>query len=242
MNLPELPKSAVFVGAGVIAFEFAHVLIRAGVEVTLLEVGARPLANFDKEAVAALVGATETLGVQIYTQVRVESIEAAAQGFTVRATVDGVERSFDAEQVFHGAGRVPNTDGLELERAGVEVEGRRIHVDAYLRSTTQPHIRFAGDILSGVPQLSPVATTEGKLIGNNLVQQLAQGGDADELQPSYDALPAAVFTIPALAQVGLTEAAAQAKGHTVRTKVLRLDVVAQLPDLRRANCICQSRL
>ncbi len=219
LNLDVLPQSAAFVGAGVIAFEFAHVLARAGVEVTLLEVGQRPLANFDADAVATLVEATERLGVTIHTSVNVDAIEPTPQGFNVLASIDGAAQTIAVEKVFHGAGRVPNTDGLDLAAAGVSVDGRRIAVDAHLWSTTAPHIGFAGDILSGVPQLSPVATTEGRLLGKNLTAQAGGAEDVEQQSPSYAALPAAVFTVPAMAQVGLTEAAANANGRSVVAKV-----------------------
>lgn len=212
LNLKTLPERALFVGAGVIAFEFAHVLARAGVDVTLLEVGARPLGNFDEDAVAALVEATKALGVKLHTHVKVEAIEPAEAGFKVLASVEGKAQTFESNALFHGAGRVPNVDKLNLSAAGVETKGRHVLVDEHLFSQSAPHIGFAGDVLSGVAQLSPVATYEGALLGNNIVGE-------ERSPPVYEALPSAVYTVPALAQVGLSESAAKKAGHRVRTKV-----------------------
>lgn len=189
----ELPRSAVFVGAGVIAMEFAHVLVRAGTKVTL--VGDRVLAGFDPDVVARLVAYTRGLGVTIQDGVRVTGVARKDGG--VEATYQGAagEGTVGAEVVFHAAGRVPDTDDLDLGAAGVERDNKGPRLDLWLRSTSNPRLEFAGDAVPQSPQLSPVASYEGMVAARNL--------DGPVAPPNYDPIPRVVFSVPQLATVGL---------------------------------------
>ena len=208
LELSELPQSMVFVGAGVIALEFAHVFARAGVQVALLEAGPRPLLNFDADAVEALVTATTELGVVIETDVRVELIENGDGQLRVHYCSKGERQTIEAALVVNGAGRVANLDELDLEVAGIELHGGRPSVDSYLRSTDNPQISFAGDALWSSAQLSPLATHEGRLVGENGMAPPSELRAADDV-----AVPAVVHTVPALATVGLTEEEAREAGR-----------------------------
>ncbi len=212
LELDRRPESLVFVGAGVIAFEFSHVLARAGTRVTLLEVMPRPLPALDEDAVARLTAATEALGVQILTGVKVDGITEDGGKLTVAYTDgNGIEASIEAESVANGAGRIADLDDLNLEAAGIEHEGLRITTDTHLCSTSNPDVYVAGDALAGTLQLSPVATYEGWIVGHNLVKDTPRS-------PDYSAIPAVVFTLPALASVGLTEAQAKDKGFDIEVQ------------------------
>ena len=102
-------------------------------------------------------------------------------------------------------GRVADLAGLDLAAAGITLEGGRVELDAYLRSVENPDVFFAGDAIPGRPQLSPLATYEGRVVGHNLTH--------DALEPArYGHQPAAVYTVPALATVGWSEAAAREAG------------------------------
>lgn len=210
----ERPASLIFIGAGVIAFEFTHVLARAGTKVTLLEVADRALPAMDSDAVAQLVAATRELGVEIHTSVKPLAVSPDGGGFAVRFEKDGREEVLRAESVAHGAGRVPDLEGMDLEAGGIEHEGHRISLDAFRRSTSNPGVWAAGDA-AGPPQLSPVATYEGRLIGRNVV------GGARE-RPDLASIPRVVFAVPALAQVGITEAVARERGLDFEAKVSRM--------------------
>lgn len=202
----ELPESLVFIGAGVIAFEFAHVFARAGTRVTMLEAAPAPLGNFDADAVDRLVAYTRELGVEITTDVKVERIDSVA-GVVPRVVyrVDGEEHALDAEVVANGAGRVADLDALGLGAAGIHVERGRVELDEQLRSIDNAKVFFAGDAITGAPQLSPVATYEGRIVGHNLTSD-------EPRTPEYGAIPAVVHTVPALATVGLTEEQASTRG------------------------------
>lgn len=205
LSNPELPESIVFVGAGVVAMELGHVLVRAGSRVTLLEVADRPLPALDPDAVAHLVEHTRSLGIDVQTGVNVTSVVQRDDGFAVHFDGGDTTRTIVAHAVVNGAGRIPNLSSLHLDCAQVKTEGHRVLLDEQLRSQSNPSIYFAGDALPGTLQLSPVATHEGKVAGNNII-------GLSPLSPQYASTPSVVFTIPALAQVGLTEAAAKARG------------------------------
>jgi len=205
LELPALPESVTFVGAGVIAFELAHVLARAGSQVTLLEVAPRVLPALDPDATGRLAALTRELGVRIETGVAIEQVEKRGEGYTLRYRSGGERSTVRSRVVANGAGRVADLAGLELAAAGITLEGGRIELDAYLRSVENPDVFFAGDAIPGRPQLSPLATYEGRVVGHNLTHA--------ELEPArYGHQPAAVYTVPALATVGWGEEAAREAG------------------------------
>ena len=203
LELPERPNRIAFVGGGFIAMEFAHIVKRAGArEVTVLEMMDRPLGPFDPDLVAMLVEATEELGVDLRTKAKVAKIEKQGDEFTVTVeTPDGTE-TITCDLVVHGTGRVPNIDRLNLEAAGVEYSRRGIKVSDAMR-TTNPAIFAAGDCAASGPKLTPVSAFEGRVAGKNLL------AGEDERSVDYPPIPSVVFTLPMVATVGLSEAAAR---------------------------------
>ena len=206
LELPERPNRIAFVGGGFIAMEFAHIVKRAGArEVTVLEMMDRPLGPFDPDLVAMLVEATEELGVDLRTKAKVAKIEKQGDEFTVTVeTPDGTE-TITCDLVVHGTGRVPNIDRLNLEAAGVEYSRRGIKVSDAMR-TTNPAIFAAGDCAASGPKLTPVSAFEGRVAGKNLL------AGEDERTVDYPPIPSVVFTLPMVATVGLSEAAAREQG------------------------------
>jgi len=205
LELASLPDGIVFVGAGVIAFEFAHVLARAGARVTLLEVASQVLPSVDGDAANCIAERTRELGVRIETGVTIDRIEKRGERHEVHYRSGGRKAVAKAAVVANGAGRVADLVNLDLSAAGITLRGGRIELDPYLRSVENPDVFFAGDAIPGRPQLSPLATYEGRIVGHNLTHA--------ELRPvEYGFQPAAVYTVPALATVGLGEAEAAAAG------------------------------
>jgi glutathione reductase (NADPH) len=207
-----LPESVVFVGGGVIALEFSHVYARAGAKVTILEVLPQLLANLDADAVAELRRATERIGVAIHTGVEIARIEKTADRLRVVYSDSGSERTVEAERVVNGAGRVPNTAGLDLDAGNIETARGQIASNEHLRSTSNPAVYVCGDVVGSTPQLSPIATYQGRLVGRNIADGPTHIAD-------YTGIPNCVFTLPALASVGLTQAAAQAQGIELQASV-----------------------
>ncbi len=209
----ELPGEVVFVGGGVIALEFAHVYARAGAKVTILEVMPRLLPRMDVDAVAQIHKVTESLGVTIHTGVKVEAVERGSDGrLTVHYAQGGENHTVTADRVVNGAGRVANVDGLDLAAGNVDHDGVRVAVDDTLRSTSNPSVWVAGDALVTSAQLSPIATYEGRIVGQNIV-------DGPKHRPDYLGIPQAVYTVPALASIGLTEEEAGRSGLDVDVRI-----------------------
>ena len=205
LEMSALPGSLIFIGGGVIALEFAHVYARAGTKVTILEALPRLLPRNDADAVAQVHKESARIGIDILTGVEIKAIAPAGNRLEVRFVHDGQEKTLSAERVANGTGRIADLDDLDLAAGGVEHDGLRIAVDASLRSVSNPDVYVAGDALWSSAQLSPVATYEGRLVGDNIVD----GGDR---APDYSHIPSNVYTVPALATVGLTEAEATEQG------------------------------
>lgn len=208
----DLPEEVVFIGGGVIAMEFSHVYARAGAKVTILEVAPRLLPRMEADAVAILQAQAERAGVTVKTGVKVNGITETGGRLAVAYEHDGAARTVTADRVVNGAGRVANVEDLNLDAANIAHDGASIAVDEYLRSTSNPAVWVVGDALSNSPQLSPVATYEGRIVGENIVNGPSATAD-------YSALPASVYTIPAYSSVGLTEEQARDAGLNIRVSV-----------------------
>ena len=207
-----LPDEVVFVGGGVIALEFSHVYSRAGAKVTILEALPQILGNMDVDAVAQLRAETERIGITVHTGVAVRRIEPAGTRLRIVYEVGGKAEEVTADRVVNGAGRVADTGGLDLAAGNVAADGGHIALDQYLGSISNPAVYVCGDAVATTPQLSPVATYQGRIVGRNIV-------DGPTHIPDYASIPACVFTVPALASVGLTQAAAEAQGLQVRVAI-----------------------
>lgn len=209
---PELPRTVVFIGGGVIAFELGHVYARAGVDVTILEALPQLLAGFDEDAVAQLRGESERLGISIHTMAWVKRIDETDGRLRVSFVKDGVECLVDADRVVNCAGRVANVEGLDLGAGVIVHREGRIEIDDHLRSRSNPDVYVCGDAVWNSPQLSPIATYEGGIVGRNIV-------DGPKHRPDYSHIPASLYSIPAVASVGLTEAKAREMGLHVKIHV-----------------------
>jgi len=208
----EQPAAAIFIGGGVISLEFGHVYARAGTEVTILEALPQLLPAMDKDAVAHLAAESERIGIRLKTGVNVLRVEKAGGRLQVIFSHGGVEQVVEADRVINGTGRVANIDTLDLAAGKVEHDNGRISVDRHLRSTSNPRVYICGDAVPVSPQLSPIATYEGEVVGRNIV-------DGPKHSPDYEGMATSVFTVPALASVGLTEAAARQNGFVVDAHV-----------------------
>lgn len=243
LNLPELPQHITFIGGGYISMEFATVAVAAGAEVTVLQRGDRVMERFDPDLVDELQRGCTARSIDIVTNAETESIMSTGVGggnggdraaraagdsgrpgaqtrpFTVNLA-DGT--AIGTDLVLAALGRVPNTDTLDLENAGIEASRRGIATDGTMR-TSVPGIYAAGDCVASI-QLSPVSDAEARVAARNIILDLAgpdpagadgvRGGTSDTDRPRLDLsiLPTVVFTYPQLAQFGLSEAEARERG------------------------------
>ena len=203
-----LPDSVVFVGGGVISLEFGHVYARAGTGVIILEALPQLLPAMDADAVAQLQAESERIGIRVKTNVSVKKIEPGNGRLRVIFVHDGREQALEADRIVNGAGRIANVDALDLEAGNVAQTSGRVAVDAHLRSTSNPLVHVCGDAVPISPQLSPIATYEGDIVGRNIVE-------GPKYRPDYESMATSVYTVPELAAVGLTETAARKAGLAI---------------------------
>jgi len=213
LELDELPNSIVFVGGGYISFEFAHLAARAGAKVRILHRGDRPLIGFDPDLVDQLVEATRSLGIEVHLGTSVDGIEMIGDHLAVVGSNKGGRFTFEAEMVVHGAGRVPDIDDMALETGGVQRSPKGVLVNQFLQSTSNPSVYAAGDAAAtNGPPLTPIASVEGAAVARNLLE-------GNTITPDYVGVPSVVFTVPALASVGLSEEDARGQGLKFRVNL-----------------------
>ena len=211
LDVDSLPQRILFIGGGYISMEFAHLSLRADRSVTILHRGKRLLEGFDPELVKQLSDKTQHLGAAIHLQSEVKAIDKNDRGLKVHALVAGTEKTFKADLVVHGAGRVPDIEDLNLTAAEVEGGNRGIKVNDYLQSTSNPAVYAAGDAAArGGPPLTPVAGYEGRIVAANLLE-------GTHLKTNYLGVPTVAFTTPPVASVGLSEQSARERGLKFRT-------------------------
>ncbi|MEP2774032.1 MAG: NAD(P)/FAD-dependent oxidoreductase [Fulvivirga sp.] len=212
LNLEELPKKITFIGGGYIAMEFAHLAARAGSKVTIIHRGQMPLENFETDIVKHLVNATEELGIKLHLESDVVAVEKTDNGFIVKAASKNGEKAIQTDLVVNAAGRVPELDGMNLEKANVSYNRKGIRVNEYLQSKTNPLVYAAGDAAeSNGLNLTPVAVMEGHAVAANIIR-------GNSKTPDYTEMPSAVFTLPTLASVGMTEKQAKETGLEYQVK------------------------
>jgi glutathione reductase (NADPH) len=212
LELDRLPARILFIGGGYIAFEFAHIALRAGARVTIVHRGARPLPLFDPDLVDQLVKHTRELGADIQLGSEAIGVEQTAGGLRVRISASGQQRTVDADLVVHAAGREPEIDDLNLEAAEVAWDKGGVRVNGFLQSISNPAVYAAGDAkTNGGPPLTPVAAYDGMMVAANLLK-------GNHKEPDYSGIPTAVFTIPSLASVGLSETEASERGLKFQVK------------------------
>ena len=203
-HLKSLPKSIAIVGGGYIALEFAHIFHGLGAEVTVIYRGGKVLRGFDEDIRDALQESMQKKGMRLILETVFTSC-CREGGKLHGATLSG--ETFEAEQVMLAIGRLPTTDGLGLENVGVKLTKRgHIEVDRYSRSSVD-NIYAVGDV-TGRLELTPVAIHEAMCFVKTVF-----GGEPSA--PDHELVATAVFTRPEIGTVGLSEAKALERGHTV---------------------------
>ena len=216
LELEELPRSLLVIGAGYIGAELAQMFSRAGVAVTLV-CRSRLLPQAEPEVGAALTGYLRDEGIDVVAGALYRTIRKTERGAALTVGHNCQEIEIEADKVLVATGRSPNTANLGLEDMGVGLTPKgAIIVDDRMR-TTRLGVYAAGDV-TGRDQFVYMAAYGAKIAANN-----ALNGDSR----AYDnaAMPEIVFTDPQAASVGLTESAARAAGHDVRVSTIGLDQV-----------------
>ena len=202
ISFPSVPKKLVVVGGGAIGLELGSVWSRLGSEVTVVEFLPKIVATFDDDIIRNFTRILQKQGLKI-------EVGAKVTGFAngvLTAERDGKKLEFPADRVLVSVGRRPYTDGLQLEKAGVQLDDKkRVKVDAHLK-TSAPTVWAIGDVVAG-PMLAHKAEEDGVAVAEWIA------GKAGHV--NWDLVPAVVYTSPELASVGLGEDAAKTAGIAV---------------------------
>ena len=207
LELKEIPARLAVIGGGVVGMEFAAMFAALGSKVTVFEMLPQILPMVDADLVTVYTKHLAGIGGEIHTNAKVEEVVKGKGGLQVRFSSGGEGGSVDADRVLLAVGRVPYTQGLEAEKAGVKLDRGRVVVDEYLH-TTADGLWAIGDVIGGI-MLAHVASYEGLCAVDNIV------GHANRT-PDYHAAPNCVYTEPEIAHVGLGEKEAKDKGLDVR--------------------------
>jgi NAD(P)H dehydrogenase (quinone) len=209
---PMMPEHLVVIGSGVTGVEFVHMFSSFGAKVTLIVSRQQVLPGKDPEVAAALEDSLLKRGVRLFKGARAVGVETGA-GEVAIACDDG--RVARGSHALLAIGSIPNSDGLGLEAAGVEVDARGyIPINHHCQSNVG-HIYAAGDVSGKLP-LSSVAAMQGRKIAEHVMGMHTR----EHRHIDYEKAASAIFTEPEIADVGLAEADAFATGRKIRvTKV-----------------------
>ncbi len=217
LNLKELPRSLCVIGGRALGLEFAQMYAQFGTKVVVLQRSERILPEHEPEISSELTKNLQDMGVSIYTDVTIDRVAKKGESKSVAFTVKGVSREITSDQILFATGRRPNTENLDLERAGVRTDGHGFIVVNDEMQTSVPNIWAAGDVI-GEPMLETVAAKEGATAVHNAF-------NSGKKKINFNEVPSAVFTYPEVASVGLTEAQVNGKGVKCACGILPLELV-----------------
>ena len=210
LELRELPKRMVIVGGGYIAVEFAGIFAALGVEVTEVIRAEAILRGFDHDIRVNLTDEMQKRGIKVLSETVIRSIEKNGDVYTLRCAGNEI---IETDLVMYATGRTPNTAGLGLAEAGVELSGNgAVMVDEWNQSSVES-IYAVGDVTDRIA-LTPVAIQEGRAFAETNFND-------NPLKVDYDDVPSAVFSTPPVGSVGLPEEAARARYGDIDVYVSR---------------------
>ncbi len=216
LKLEQVPKKMVVVGGGYIGLEMGSVWSRLGSEVHVVEYLDHITPGMDKEISSEFMKILKKQGINFHMQHKVEKIKKNNNNAIVSTlNENGTKKDFECDVVLISVGRKPNTEGLNLQKIGVELdEKKRVKTDKNFK-TNQNNIYAIGDVISG-PMLAHKAEDEGIAVAENIA---GQSGHVN-----YDTIPGVIYTSPEVASIGKTEE--QLKGLKINYKVGKFSFMA----------------
>ena len=209
LELPEIPKTLIIVGAGAVGVEFASIYNTFGTQVTILEALPRVVPVEDEDVSAELEKDFKKKGIQIFTSSKVESVKKDAKGVTVSfKDKDGKAQTLQAEKLLLAVGRKPMTENCGLEKSKAKLE-RGFVLTGPQMETDEKGLYAIGDIVAGMPQLAHAAMMEGIVAVTHIAGK--------KTQPILKTrIPNATYCEPQIGSIGLTGRQAREAGYAVK--------------------------
>lgn len=206
LDLDIIPDHVTFVGAGIISMEFASLCLSLGKKVDIVEYSDKALRQYPQEYVRVIVEKMKAQGANFVFNANVSEINRAETGYVLK-TKEGL--AIETDYILVAVGRKANVDGMDLDKIGIAYSDRGIKVDEHLRTSVR-NIYASGDVIDKtIPKLTPTAEFESNYIAMDILNPL--NGKID-----YPAIPNLVFTLPRIAQVGVSVADAEAHPELYR--------------------------
>lgn len=208
LDLDEIPEHVTFVGAGIISMEFASLCLALGRKVDIVTLTNAALEQYPQEYAEKIVEKMKAQNANFVFGAHISEIQKTADKYILK-TQEGV--CIETDYILVAVGRRANVDGMELDKIGVAYSARGIKVDDHLRTSVK-NIYASGDVIDKeIPKLTPTAEFESNYIAMDILNPL--NGKID-----YPAIPNLVFTLPRIAQVGISVAEAEANPSLYRTE------------------------
>lgn len=217
LSLRGLPRSLCVIGGRALGLEFAQMYAHFGTKVTVLQRSERILPEDEPEISGALTKYLQEIGIKIYTNATINHVSKKGNGKSINFRTKRTSRELVCDQIVLATGRRPNTEYLDLERAGVRTDDKGFVMVNEEMQTSTPNIWAAGDVI-GEPMLETIAAKEGAVAVHNAFND-------NKKKINFNEVPSAVFTYPEVARVGLTEAEADVKGIKCTCGILPLELV-----------------
>ncbi len=208
LDLDIIPDHVTFVGAGIISMEFASLCLSLGKKVDIVEYSDKALRQYPQEYVRVIVEKMKAQGANFVFNANVSEINRAETGYVLK-TKEGL--TIETDYILVAVGRKANVDGMDLDKIGIAYSDRGIKVDEHLHTSVR-NIYASGDVIDKtIPKLTPTAEFESNYIAMDILNPL--NGKID-----YPAIPNLVFTLPRIAQVGVSVADAEAHPELYRVE------------------------
>jgi len=201
LEMKRIPRTAVIIGGGVIGVEFAQILNRLGVNVTILELMEHLIPEIDKEIALALEKSITEEGINVFTKANINRIEKQKGQNTTFFTFQGKQKEIKAEKIILCVGRKPDLKLLNVKKIGLDNRNHMLIVNDRME-TNIPGIYAVGDVVGGI-MLAHVAIAEGLCAAQNAMGR--------KTTMSYKVIPSCIYTSPEVASVGLSEEEAKEK-------------------------------
>jgi pyruvate/2-oxoglutarate dehydrogenase complex dihydrolipoamide dehydrogenase (E3) component len=228
MALGEVPEHLVVLGGSYVGLEFAQMFRRFGSEVTVIQRSGQLLSREDADVAAAVADILRADGIDIRLDCAIERVERADGGrVAVACSAAGEARRVCGTHVLVALGRVPNTEGLGLEAAGVVTDKSGFVRVSDTLATSSPGIYAAGDVKGG-PSFTHIAYDDYRVLRARLIDGVARR-TTDRL------VPYTVFIDPQLGRIGLSESEARAAGREVRVATLPMGAVARAIEMNETR-------